>query len=229
MIRNNITEVSYNVQTTVDAKNNIPIDYKVTNQNDSKAMGNMVQRAKSILRTNEFTVLYDKGYPYRFRAKDRTGSGSWNHSCDTCCAINQSGTKPCYNYEFFIYNREDDNTHVPGERFCRTNGTWYKEHDKQREQHDGLSNTKPSMQGPVRHGHSAQDQKRKDSFSEANMQNITRQIVKLTRERAPLQEASGDSGTPLRNDKTAMGIQLHPDKEGDCQGKLRCWIYVHSL
>jgi transposase len=61
MILNNITEVAYNVQTTVDAKNNIPIDYKVTNQNDSKAMGNMVQRAKSILRTNEFTVLYDKG------------------------------------------------------------------------------------------------------------------------------------------------------------------------
>ncbi len=43
MIRNNITEVAYNVQTTADAKNNIPIDYKVTNQNDSKAMGNMVQ------------------------------------------------------------------------------------------------------------------------------------------------------------------------------------------
>ena len=62
MIRNNITEVAYNVQTTVDAKNNIPIDYKVTNQNDSRAMGNMVQRAKSILGTNEFTALYDKGY-----------------------------------------------------------------------------------------------------------------------------------------------------------------------
>jgi transposase len=59
MIRNNITEVAYNVQSTVDAKNNIPIDYKVTNQNDSKAMGDMVRRAKSILRTNDFTALYD--------------------------------------------------------------------------------------------------------------------------------------------------------------------------
>jgi transposase len=49
MVRNNITEVAYSVQTTVDAKNNIPIDYKVTNQNDSKAMGNMVRRAKRIL------------------------------------------------------------------------------------------------------------------------------------------------------------------------------------
>ncbi len=42
VIRNNITEVAYNVQTMVDAKNNIPIDYNVTNQNDSRAMGNMV-------------------------------------------------------------------------------------------------------------------------------------------------------------------------------------------
>ena len=62
IIRNNITEVAYNVQTTVDEKYNLPIDYKVTNTNDSKAMGNMLRRAKSILRTNEFTALYDKGY-----------------------------------------------------------------------------------------------------------------------------------------------------------------------
>ena len=40
--RNNITEVAYNVQTTVDAKHYIPIDYKVTNQNDSKARGGML-------------------------------------------------------------------------------------------------------------------------------------------------------------------------------------------
>ncbi|WP_159521989.1 IS1182 family transposase [Sunxiuqinia indica] len=60
--RNNITEVAYSAQTTVDAKNNIPIDYKITNANDKKAMGMMLRRAKSILRHNNFTVLYDKGY-----------------------------------------------------------------------------------------------------------------------------------------------------------------------
>jgi transposase len=62
VIRNNITEVAYNVQSTTDAKHNLTIDYKVTNQNDSRAMGNMVRRAKSILGTNDFTALYDKGY-----------------------------------------------------------------------------------------------------------------------------------------------------------------------
>jgi transposase len=47
--RNNITEVGYNIQTTVDAKHCIPVDYKVTNENDSKAMGGMLRRAKVII------------------------------------------------------------------------------------------------------------------------------------------------------------------------------------
>lgn len=60
--RNQITEVAYNIQSTVDAKHNIPIDFKVTIKNDSKAMDNMVRRAKTILKTTNFTALYDKGY-----------------------------------------------------------------------------------------------------------------------------------------------------------------------
>lgn len=50
--RNNITEVAYNVQTVVDAKHCLPIDYKVTNENDSKAMGAMLRRTKTILQTS---------------------------------------------------------------------------------------------------------------------------------------------------------------------------------
>ncbi|MCB9245690.1 MAG: transposase [Flavobacteriales bacterium] len=60
--RNNITEVAYNVQTTVDAKHNLLIDYEVTNENDSKAMGDMLQRAADVLGHTDFTALYDKGY-----------------------------------------------------------------------------------------------------------------------------------------------------------------------
>ena len=60
IIRNNITEVAYNVQTTVDSKHNLPVDYKVTNTNDSKAMGGMLRRAKSIVGHNHFTALYDR-------------------------------------------------------------------------------------------------------------------------------------------------------------------------
>jgi len=66
MLRNNITEVAYNVQSTVDSKNNIPIDYKVTNQNDSKAMGIWYEglRAYSALMN---LLYYTIKISYRFR------------------------------------------------------------------------------------------------------------------------------------------------------------------
>jgi len=54
--RNSITEVAYNVQTVVDAKHNIPIDYKVTNENDSKAMGAMLRRTKTILGSGDSMI-----------------------------------------------------------------------------------------------------------------------------------------------------------------------------
>jgi hypothetical protein len=130
MIRNNITEVAYNVQTTVDAKNNIPIDYKVTNQNDSKAMGNMVQRAKSILRTNEFTALYDKGYHTGSELKTAQDLG-----IETIVAIPrlpESSQAPNhdYNVEHFIYDQKADTYTCPQGEVLRTNGTWYKEHNR---------------------------------------------------------------------------------------------------
>lgn len=100
--RNNITEVAYNTQTTVDEKHKLPIDYKVTNTNDSKAMGNMLRRAKSILRTNEFTALYDKGY--------HTGSEfeiANNLDIDVLVAIPTvaaNAPNPEYNVEHFAYD-----------------------------------------------------------------------------------------------------------------------------
>jgi transposase len=126
IIRNNITEVAYNVQTTVDAKNNIPIDYKVTNHNDSKAMGNMLQRAKSILRTNEFTALYDKGY--------HTGSEfdmAESLGIEVMVAIpgkpkSSQAPDSDYNVANFTYNEHDNTYTCPQGNVLTTNGTWHK-------------------------------------------------------------------------------------------------------
>ncbi len=60
--RNNITEVGYNIQATTDDKYYTPIDFEVTNENDSKAMEKMVTRASEIVENTIFTALYDKGY-----------------------------------------------------------------------------------------------------------------------------------------------------------------------
>jgi len=127
MVRNNITEVSYNVQTMVDAKNCLPIDYKVTNLNDSKAMGNMVRRAKSIVRNNEFTVLYDKGYHTGSELKTAQELG-----IETIVAIpgipsSSQAPDHAYNFEFFMYDKEADTYTCPQGELLKTNGTWYKE------------------------------------------------------------------------------------------------------
>ncbi|WP_245574855.1 IS1182 family transposase [Aequorivita capsosiphonis] len=126
IIRNNITEVAYCVQTTVDAKNNIPFDYLVTNKNDSKAMGQMLRRAKTILGTNTFTALYDKGYHTgsEFRTADNLG-------IETLVAIPGIGRAsqapdPNYNSEHFKYNQENDTYTCPQGNTLKSNGSTYK-------------------------------------------------------------------------------------------------------
>ncbi len=123
VLRNNITEVAYNVQTTVDGEHSIPIDYKVTNNNDSKAMGTMLRRAKSILGTNEFTAVYDKGYHTGSELKIAQDLG-----IETVVAI--PDTQPLtpdehYGIANFQYNKEDDTYTCPQHNVLTTNGNWY--------------------------------------------------------------------------------------------------------
>jgi len=127
MVRNNITEVAYSVQTTVDAKNCIPIDYKVTNQNDSKAMGNMVRRAKSILGTNEFTALYDKGYHTGSELKIAQDLGIEAIVAIPAIPSTSQAPNPNYNFEHFKYDQEKDTYICPQGEVLLSNGTWYKE------------------------------------------------------------------------------------------------------
>ena len=122
--RNNITEVAYNIQSTVDGKHCLPIDYKVTNTNDSKAMGNMLQRSKTILGSNEFTALYDKGYHTgsEFKAADDLG-------IDVMVAIPAVAAQspdPAYNVDKFTYHKEGDFYTCPQGNKLTTPGTWYR-------------------------------------------------------------------------------------------------------
>jgi len=123
IVRNNITEVVYNVQTTTDAKHNIPIDYKVTNNNDSKAMGNMLRRAKSILRTTDFTALYDKGYHTGSELKIAQDLGI--NAIVAIPEISSNAPNTKYNVANFKYNKEEDTYTCPENKILRTNGRWY--------------------------------------------------------------------------------------------------------
>jgi transposase len=60
---NNNVDVSYNVQTTVDAKHKLIADFKVTQKpNDLGELDNMALRAKKLFGGKDFEALADKGY-----------------------------------------------------------------------------------------------------------------------------------------------------------------------
>lgn len=121
--RNNITEVAYNVQTTVDAKHAITLDYKVTNTNDSKAMSGMLRRAKTILKTNDFTALYDKGYHTGSELKYAIESGI--NAMVAVPGVAAFAPDDSYNFDKFIYDESKDCYRCPEGNELHTNGNWY--------------------------------------------------------------------------------------------------------
>lgn len=121
--RNNITEVAYNVQTTVDSKHKLPIDYEVTNSNDSKAMGNMLRRAKTILRSNDFMALYDKGYHTGSELKVADDLGT--EVMVAIPGVASQAPDPAYNVDMFHYDREGDHYVCPQGSKLTTPGTWH--------------------------------------------------------------------------------------------------------
>jgi len=61
--QNHGTQVGFNVQVSVDAKNYLIIDHDVTNDvNDFNQLERMATRAKEILQVDKLEVLADKGY-----------------------------------------------------------------------------------------------------------------------------------------------------------------------
>ena len=123
MTRNNISEVAYTVQTTVDALHNIPIDFKVTNENDAKAMGGMLRRSKTILGHNDFTAIYDKGYHTgsEFDYANRLG-------IDVLVAIPDVASHApdtAFDAKHFIYDKSTDTYTCPAKEILTTNARWY--------------------------------------------------------------------------------------------------------
>lgn len=126
IIRNTITEVAYNVQTTVDAQYCLPIDYQVTNHNDSKAMGSMLRRAKSIVGNSSFTALFDKGYHTGSELAIAQGLG-----IRTLVAIPSPASNapdPDYNVDQFAYDPTRNVYVCPQGHDLTTNGSVYTKH-----------------------------------------------------------------------------------------------------
>lgn len=127
IVRGTITEICYTAQTTVDHKHKLLIDYKITNQNDKKAMGNMLQRAKAILSPKEpITALYDKGYHTGSEFKTADDLGIKTLVAIPAIGRSSQAPNPDYNVENFTYNKQTDTYTCPQNQTLTSNGSWYK-------------------------------------------------------------------------------------------------------
>ncbi len=124
IIRGVITEVCYNVQSTVDAEKNLLIDYEVTNENDKRAMTSMVENAIEIVGNNEFDAVFDKGYHTAQQIHNCHELGIETHVAIPSPASNAPNKK--YNVSEFVYNTKDDTYCCPASEILSTNGNWYK-------------------------------------------------------------------------------------------------------
>lgn len=124
IIRGMITEVAYNIQSTVDDKYNLPINYNTTNENDSNAMTEMVEQAIDIVGNNSFDALFDKGYHNAEQLNNVQKLGVTTHVAIPKPASNAPDKS--FNVSNFIYNKDNDTYTCPGEQTLTTNGNWYK-------------------------------------------------------------------------------------------------------
>ena len=129
----NIVEVGYNVQTTVDDKHNLILDYEVTNEKDDYALFEMSGRALDLtheLDTGPLTVLADKGYH----------TGEELHHCEQIEELEtlvspkaySPKNKSSYGKEKFTYEAEKDVYRCPAGEELSTNGKWHTHAGKNR-------------------------------------------------------------------------------------------------
>lgn len=123
IIRGVVTEVCYNIQSTVDEKYKLPIDYQVTNTNDKQAMTSMAENAIEIVGNNTFDIVFDKGYYTAEQIYKTQQLGLTTH----VCVPNPASTAPdhAYNVSEFTYNKEKDYYTCPAGQTLYSNGNWY--------------------------------------------------------------------------------------------------------
>lgn len=104
---NGNVDVSYNVQTTVDSKHKMIVDFKVIqNPNDLGQLAEMSLRAKNILGVDKIETLADKGY---YKIDDLVTCLENGITPFVAKQVHTSGTGiKEFNPDKFIYNKNED-------------------------------------------------------------------------------------------------------------------------
>lgn len=129
-IKMSIVEVAYNLQSAVDDKHNLIVDFEVTNKTDFNALAPMGKKAREVMELTEdeqLTALADKGY---YSAEQMTECQ--NNGIQTLVSPKSKGSKskdPSVSKDKFQYNKIQDNYTCPKGKILVRQGKLYKRKD----------------------------------------------------------------------------------------------------
>jgi len=129
-LKMSIVEVAYNLQSVVDDKHNLIVDYEVTNKNDFSALAPLSIKAKEMLEINddeELTVLADKGY-----YSGKQIAECHKNDIDTLVSPKSKGSKskdPRVSKNKFTYDKSADIYTCPKGITLHRQGKIYTRHD----------------------------------------------------------------------------------------------------
>ena len=124
----NIVEMSYNVQTAVEAKTKLITNFEVTNENDTYGLSSVAIEAKAVLKKEQIKALADKGYDTGVELKICA-----ENNIETYVAPRQKNTSkkhPDFVKKQFLYDSESDHYTCPADQELRSNGSKYKKNSK---------------------------------------------------------------------------------------------------
>ena len=121
-------EMSYNIQTATDNKNNLITEFTVTNKKDTNALYETSKAAKDLLGVKEMNVLADKGYPTGSELKKCADA-----DITTYVAPKANGAKNKKGAGFkkgkFKYDSKNDFYKCPLGEKLESNGKWYQKNN----------------------------------------------------------------------------------------------------
>lgn len=122
VLNRGITQVGYNVQAVVDAKNKLITHFDTGSVNDTTALADMAIATKEILQVDQMDVLADKGY----HTGDQIQKCEQNNITTYVSPKEPASNNPdIFPITQFVYNAEKDCYTCPASQTLTTNGTWY--------------------------------------------------------------------------------------------------------
>lgn len=125
IIHGQVVEVAFNVQTVVDDKYNLIVEYQPTNKNDKKALLPMAVLAKEALGVNSIAALADKGYHNGEQLHACAEENIITYVASPHAPRNSPIPTPDYYGEKFKYNKKQDTYTCPKGHTLKSNGRWY--------------------------------------------------------------------------------------------------------